>query len=782
MMNYIHTFLKVLINLSVFGTTFIRLGIYIFFLSLASSASLFGQSLGLTGLTPSQFKCGEAISPGFQIQLLDAMGNPDLMAGISITATVSAGSGMVSSGGSVNTDANGIADFSSLIVTNSSGPIQLTFSDGTSTYSALTTGTLNETPSVGADQPTVTLSSSLYCTGDPAITVTIGGSLNDADQWVLYTGSCGGTQVDMTVTNSLSITPSATTTYYLRGEGTCVNDGACQSFEIVYSDLQLTAPVSGTTFCMGDEVNFSYTSTGSYGMDNTFLLQMSNASGDFTNPVTVGSLPSTSASGMITGVIPFVDPGSGYKFQIISTDPAMPEACTNASTYTIDGVNITTQPVDDLECLGEMVSFSATATGATAYQWERIDLVPFTVRPGGLGTTAVSGVARSITTGNIYAATSDGLYRSTDDGNNFSQIATTSTTGPLPSNMLNAVDVRGNIVIVATNSGLAYSTNDGVNFTIRNTSSGLGSNTVSDVFIDQAGNYYAATAGGLSISTDGGSTFTNYTNSDGLGSSSINDVYVEGADAARTIYAATTAGVSIARSGSTSFTNYDSGLGSPNVNAISVNYSGTIYAATNGGIGVSYDGGYNFTNIVAGLADANVTSITTDNDLIFAGTLGGLAVATFGADRFSNYDVDYGLPVNAIAGMLTTTSMGVSTLYVGTAGGFAKTTMTISDIPGATSPTLAFTLADTDANDRYRLKVFKGSCERYTNIVRTHYVPPTISFMVDEDLTECDLETGVVQITGLLPSTEYRLVRTGTLTGLPENQDNATTDTLGLIE
>ncbi|NRB65074.1 MAG: hypothetical protein HRU40_18995, partial [Saprospiraceae bacterium] len=87
----------------------IRLILIIFFLSLASSASLHGQSLGLTGLTPIQFKCGEAISPSFQVQLRDAMGNPDLMAGVNITATVSAGSGMVSSGGSVNTDANGIA-------------------------------------------------------------------------------------------------------------------------------------------------------------------------------------------------------------------------------------------------------------------------------------------------------------------------------------------------------------------------------------------------------------------------------------------------------------------------------------------------------------------------------------------------------------------------------------------------------------------------------------------------------------------------------------------------
>ena len=121
------------------------------------------EALSFTGLTPTQFKCGEAISPSFQVQLLDAMGSPDLMAGVNITATISGGTGTIISGGSVNTDANGIADFSSLVLGNSSGSIQLTFSDGTSTYSALTTGTLNETPSVGADQPTVTLSSSLYC-------------------------------------------------------------------------------------------------------------------------------------------------------------------------------------------------------------------------------------------------------------------------------------------------------------------------------------------------------------------------------------------------------------------------------------------------------------------------------------------------------------------------------------------------------------------------------------------------------------------------------------------
>ena len=57
----------------------------------------------------------------------------------------------------------------------------------------------------------------------------INGGLGDGATWEWYTGSCGGTSVGSGT--DLIVTPSATTTYYVRGEGNCGNS-ACDQVTI----------------------------------------------------------------------------------------------------------------------------------------------------------------------------------------------------------------------------------------------------------------------------------------------------------------------------------------------------------------------------------------------------------------------------------------------------------------------------------------------------------------------------------------------------------------------
>ena len=56
------------------------------------------------------------------------------------------------------------------------------------------------------------------CQGD-STTLTVSGNLNGAQNWYLYEGGCGATPVDSSVTGIFSVTPTATTTYYVRGRG-----------------------------------------------------------------------------------------------------------------------------------------------------------------------------------------------------------------------------------------------------------------------------------------------------------------------------------------------------------------------------------------------------------------------------------------------------------------------------------------------------------------------------------------------------------------------------------
>ena len=55
------------------------------------------------------------------------------------------------------------------------------------------------------------------------VTININGSLNGAAQWSVYEGSCGGTLVGTSTTNSVNITAQPFTDYFVRGTGGCLS-------------------------------------------------------------------------------------------------------------------------------------------------------------------------------------------------------------------------------------------------------------------------------------------------------------------------------------------------------------------------------------------------------------------------------------------------------------------------------------------------------------------------------------------------------------------------------
>jgi hypothetical protein len=83
----------------------------------------------------------------------------------------------------------------------------------------------------GAESTTATSISeaSPICAGTQVQLSVVGGSLGTAAAWNWYTGSCGGSFIG--TGTSINVTPSSTTTYYVRAEGTC-NTTACVSFTV----------------------------------------------------------------------------------------------------------------------------------------------------------------------------------------------------------------------------------------------------------------------------------------------------------------------------------------------------------------------------------------------------------------------------------------------------------------------------------------------------------------------------------------------------------------------
>ena len=95
--------------------------------------------------------------------------------------------------------------------------------------------------------PTINTSSIVNC-GTVATTLNIAnGTLNSAPEWKWYSGSCGGTLVG--TGNSIVVFPTATTSYFVRGEGGCVTSGEC-------AEVTITVNVPGIWYADADGDSF----------------------------------------------------------------------------------------------------------------------------------------------------------------------------------------------------------------------------------------------------------------------------------------------------------------------------------------------------------------------------------------------------------------------------------------------------------------------------------------------------------------------------------------------
>lgn len=89
-----------------------------------------------------------------------------------------------------------------------------------------------------------TASPNPICGGSSTLSV-VGGSLGSGDTWTWYSGSCGGTLVG--TGSSISVSPGATTTYFVRAEGACGNT-ACASVTLtVNTNSTAAASINATT-------------------------------------------------------------------------------------------------------------------------------------------------------------------------------------------------------------------------------------------------------------------------------------------------------------------------------------------------------------------------------------------------------------------------------------------------------------------------------------------------------------------------------------------------------
>lgn len=97
-----------------------------------------------------------------------------------------------------------------------------------------------------------------------------------------------------------------------------------------------TGSITGSPFCAGASISVPFTSFGTFS-GNTYTAQLSNASGSFASPVSIGTLVSNARTGSISATIPAgTSAGTGYRIRVISSGPAV--------TGTDNGADLTVRP------------------------------------------------------------------------------------------------------------------------------------------------------------------------------------------------------------------------------------------------------------------------------------------------------------------------------------------------------------------------------------------------------------------------------------------------------
>jgi hypothetical protein len=136
-------------------------------------------------------------------------------------------------------------------------------------------------------------------------------------------------------------------------------DGEVEDYSInVLPAISITTgAISPTSYCAGTTVSVPYSITGTYNSGNVFTAQLSNATGNFTAPVSIGTLTSTTA-GTISGTIPVgSSAGNGYRIRVVSNNPVI--------TGTANGSNLTINAAPSAPTLGTITQPTcSTATGS----------------------------------------------------------------------------------------------------------------------------------------------------------------------------------------------------------------------------------------------------------------------------------------------------------------------------------------------------------------------------------------------------------------------------------
>jgi hypothetical protein len=126
--------------------------------------------------------------------------------------------------------------------------------------------------------------------------------------------------------------------------------------------------LSSNTYCIGGSISVPFTATGTYGADNVFTVELSDGSGIFTDPVSIGTIAGTT-SNTINATIPDTTyPFHYYKVRIRSSNPVIIGPPITGTFSINDNVPIAINGNTSV-CHGTELALSATSIDGARYYW-----------------------------------------------------------------------------------------------------------------------------------------------------------------------------------------------------------------------------------------------------------------------------------------------------------------------------------------------------------------------------------------------------------------------------
>ncbi|MGB3946410.1 MAG: gliding motility-associated C-terminal domain-containing protein [Bacteroidia bacterium] len=305
--------------------------------------------------------------------------------GNTFTAQLSNSSGSFSSPTTIGT----------LTSTTGNGTINATIPCGTLTGASYKVRVISSSPTIVGNAtnnfsintnvaPTASISENVtgsFCTNTGIFTAsTTNGGSNPSYQWMINGANVGNDSIGYITTNTLN--NGDIVSVIVTSNAQCAVPNSIQANNtitcIASTDSITTGVITAGPFCGCDSLDVPFTSSGTYTAGNVYTVQLSDASGSFTNPTNIGTLSSTANAGTIDAALPCgIASGSGYLVRVVSSSPSIIGSANGvaftATTFTTPTATISATFNGSICTDTTTTLFTATITnGGTSpsFQWQ----------------------------------------------------------------------------------------------------------------------------------------------------------------------------------------------------------------------------------------------------------------------------------------------------------------------------------------------------------------------------------------------------------------------------